>query len=97
MIEQGGKDKGFYRKYILTQGPIPATCSHFWLMALEQKSTAIIMLNKCRERNTQKCEEYWPTSRSQPKIFDDVDIQASTLFFLFQLVKHAFNIYHIVA
>lgn len=75
LIEQGGKDKGFYRRYILTQGPISTTCSHFWLMAWEQKSTAIIMLNKCRERNHQKCEEYWPTSKSQPKIFDDVDIQ----------------------
>ncbi|CAD5116663.1 DgyrCDS5532 [Dimorphilus gyrociliatus] len=46
------------------------------------------MLNKCRERNTQKCEEYWPKKRSQPKIFDDVDIQADLRSGEERIVRH---------
>lgn len=35
-----------YRRYILTQGPLPTTACHFWQMVWEQNSTAIVMLNK---------------------------------------------------
>ncbi|RWS26228.1 tyrosine-protein phosphatase non-receptor type 2-like protein [Leptotrombidium deliense] len=48
------------RAYILTQGPLPATISHFWLMVWEQNSKAIIMLNRLMERGTIKCHQYWP-------------------------------------
>lgn len=49
------------RSYILTQGPLPATTGHFWLMIWEQKSKAILMLNRVIEKNTVKCHQYWPT------------------------------------
>ena len=39
------------RKYILTQGPLPNTIVHFWLMVWEQDSKAVIMLNKLVEKN----------------------------------------------
>lgn len=39
------------RRYILTQGPLPNTILHFWLMIWEQNSRAIIMLNKIVEKN----------------------------------------------
>lgn len=49
------------RKYILTQGPLPETLGHFWLMIWEQKSNVIVMLNRVHEvEDFVKCEPYWP-------------------------------------
>lgn len=48
------------RAYILTQGPLPNTVGDFWLMVWEQKTRAVIMLNKVVEKNTVKCYQYWP-------------------------------------
>lgn len=48
------------RSYILTQGPLPNTCCHFWLMVWQQKSKAVVMLNRVIEKDTVKCEQYWP-------------------------------------
>lgn len=48
------------RRYILTQGPLPNTAGHFWLLVWEQRSRAIIMLNKTIEKNQIKCHQYWP-------------------------------------
>ncbi|KAH8303595.1 hypothetical protein KR018_005621 [Drosophila ironensis] len=49
------------RQYILTQGPLEETVGHFWLMIWEQKSQAILMLNKLMEKKQVKCHLYWPT------------------------------------
>lgn len=49
-----------YRRYILTQGPLPTTACHFWQMVWEQNSTAIVMLNKVIEKAVTKCAQYWP-------------------------------------
>jgi len=48
------------RQYILTQGPLPNTTSHFWLMVWEQNCKAVLMLNKIVEKNQVKCHQYWP-------------------------------------
>ena len=40
------------RSYILTQGPLADTCGHMWLMAWEQRSKAVIMLNRIIEKGT---------------------------------------------
>lgn len=48
------------RKYILTQGPLGDTVGHFWLMIWEQKTKAILMLNKLLEKKQIKCHQYWP-------------------------------------
>ncbi|KAG8198258.1 hypothetical protein JTE90_021515 [Oedothorax gibbosus] len=48
------------RSYILTQGPLPVTTGHFWLMVWEQKSKGILMLNRIIEKNSVKCHQYWP-------------------------------------
>lgn len=40
--------------------PHPVQVSHFWLMAWEQKSKAILMLNKLVEKKAVKCHKYWP-------------------------------------
>lgn len=62
------------RQYILTQGPIPATLSHFWLMVWEQKSNVIVMLNRCVEVDTLKCEQYWPHAVDDEITYDDVGL-----------------------
>ncbi|KAH8327414.1 hypothetical protein KR074_011051 [Drosophila pseudoananassae] len=49
------------RQYILTQGPLEDTVGHFWLMIWEQKSAAILMLNKLMEKKQVKCHLYWPS------------------------------------
>ncbi|XP_065362485.1 tyrosine-protein phosphatase non-receptor type 61F isoform X2 [Calliphora vicina] len=48
------------RKYILTQGPLGDTVGHFWLVVWEQKTKAILMLNKLMEKKQVKCHLYWP-------------------------------------
>jgi hypothetical protein len=35
---------------LILQGPLPDTAGHFWLMVWEQKSTAILMLNRIIEK-----------------------------------------------
>ncbi|KAL1771105.1 tyrosine-protein phosphatase non-receptor type 2 isoform X1 [Sigmodon hispidus] len=49
------------RSYILTQGPLPNTCCHFWLMMWQQKTKAVVMLNRTVEKESVKCAQYWPT------------------------------------
>lgn len=34
-----------------SQGPLPNTCCHFWLMVWQQKSKAIVMLNRVIEKD----------------------------------------------
>ncbi|CAH1179488.1 unnamed protein product [Phaedon cochleariae] len=58
------------RQYILTQGPLANTYSHFWLMVWEQGTKAIVMLNKLVEKKQDKCFQYWP-----PKIGSDYKMQ----------------------
>lgn len=61
------------RQYILTQGPLPETISHFWLMVWEQKSNVIVMLNKTVESFV-KCEQYWPDKKNETIHFEDVNL-----------------------
>lgn len=66
------------RKYILTQGPLPTTIGHFWLMIWEQKSRGILMLNGLYERGVVKCHQYWPnpdSNDSSELILGDVQLR----------------------
>uniref|UniRef100_A0A6G1S974 protein-tyrosine-phosphatase n=1 Tax=Aceria tosichella TaxID=561515 RepID=A0A6G1S974_9ACAR len=68
------------RQYILTQGPLPETLSHFWLMVWEQKSTVIVMLNKCVEaENFVKCEQYWPETLDSKMRMPDVKLTVTLI------------------
>lgn len=63
------------RQYILTQGPLPETLSHFWLMVWEQKTNVIVMLNRCVEmEDFVKCEQYWPSSIGRKFHYPDVKL-----------------------
>ncbi|XP_033980794.1 tyrosine-protein phosphatase non-receptor type 2 [Trematomus bernacchii] len=59
------------RSYILTQGPLRNTCGHFWLMIWEQKTKAIVMLNRVIEKGSEKCAQYWPTAEEREMAFRD--------------------------
>ncbi|XP_032390901.1 tyrosine-protein phosphatase non-receptor type 2 isoform X1 [Etheostoma spectabile] len=59
------------RSYILTQGPLKNTCGHFWLMIWEQKTKAVIMLNRVIEKGSEKCAQYWPTAEEREMTFRD--------------------------
>ncbi|KAJ8334932.1 hypothetical protein SKAU_G00405710 [Synaphobranchus kaupii] len=59
------------RSYILTQGPLRTTCGHFWLMIWEQKTRAVIMLNRVIEKGIDKCAQYWPTQEESEMSFRD--------------------------
>ncbi|XP_041933234.1 tyrosine-protein phosphatase non-receptor type 2 isoform X2 [Alosa sapidissima] len=59
------------RSYILTQGPLRDTCGHFWLMIWEQKTKAIVMLNRVIEKGSEKCAQYWPTPEKHDMTFRD--------------------------
>ncbi|KAM4688584.1 tyrosine-protein phosphatase non-receptor type 2 [Discoglossus pictus] len=62
------------RNYILTQGPLPNTCCHFWLMVWQQKSKAIVMLNRVIEKDAVKCEQYWPTPEQEVLLFKETGL-----------------------
>ncbi|XP_076864461.1 tyrosine-protein phosphatase non-receptor type 2 isoform X2 [Brachyhypopomus gauderio] len=59
------------RSYILTQGPLRNTCGHFWLMIWQQKTKAVIMLNRVIEKGSEKCAQYWPTQEECDMSFRD--------------------------
>ncbi|KAM8840943.1 tyrosine-protein phosphatase non-receptor type 2 isoform 3-T3 [Spinachia spinachia] len=74
------------RSYILTQGPLRNTCSHFWLMIWEQKTKAIIMLNRVIEKGStgEKREIYHFHYTTWPD-FGVPESPASFLNFLFKV------------
>uniref|UniRef100_A0A8D0BD08 Tyrosine-protein phosphatase non-receptor type n=1 Tax=Salvator merianae TaxID=96440 RepID=A0A8D0BD08_SALMN len=59
------------RNYILTQGPLPNTCCHFWLMVWQQKTKAVVMLNRIVEKESVKCAQYWPTKEEEQMTFKE--------------------------
>ncbi|XP_054274518.1 tyrosine-protein phosphatase non-receptor type 2-like isoform X2 [Macrosteles quadrilineatus] len=77
------KMKEANRQYILTQGPLPNTTSHFWLMVWEQKCKAVLMLNKIIEKNQVKCHQYWPIGSKNGgediMEFKDVDLKVELI------------------
>uniref|UniRef100_A0A2K5ZP56 Tyrosine-protein phosphatase non-receptor type n=1 Tax=Mandrillus leucophaeus TaxID=9568 RepID=A0A2K5ZP56_MANLE len=66
------------RSYILTQGPLPNTCCHFWLMVWQQKTKAVVMLNRIVEKESVKCAQYWPTD-DQEMLFKETGFSVKLL------------------
>ncbi|XP_026321465.1 tyrosine-protein phosphatase non-receptor type 61F isoform X3 [Hyposmocoma kahamanoa] len=77
------------RRYILTQGPLSFTVGHFWLMIWEQKSRAILMLNKTIEKNEVKCHWYWPQGTGEQYKLELTAVRLS----IEQLEEQNFNYY----
>ncbi|XP_010616528.1 tyrosine-protein phosphatase non-receptor type 1 isoform X3 [Fukomys damarensis] len=67
------------RSYILTQGPLPNTCGHFWEMVWEQRSRGVVMLNRVMEKGSLKCAQYWPEKEQKEMIFDDTNLKLTLI------------------
>ncbi|XP_077430554.1 tyrosine-protein phosphatase non-receptor type 1 [Vanacampus margaritifer] len=63
------------RNYILTQGPLPNTCGHFWEMVWEQRSCGVVMLNRVIEKGSVKCAQYWPHREEKDALFEDTNFK----------------------
>ncbi|XP_026223022.1 tyrosine-protein phosphatase non-receptor type 1 [Anabas testudineus] len=63
------------RNYILTQGPLPNTCGHFWEMVWEQRTRGVVMLNRVIEKGSVKCAQYWPHKEERDAIFEDTNFK----------------------
>ncbi|KAI0960931.1 hypothetical protein AcV7_000170 [Taiwanofungus camphoratus] len=50
---------GTTKRYIATQGPLPATFNDFWTLCWEQNVHVIVMLTREIEGATVKCGKYW--------------------------------------
>lgn len=67
------------RSYILTQGPLPNTCGHFWEMVWEQKSRGVVMLNRVIEKGSVKCAQYWPSKEEMDLTFSDTNFKLTLI------------------
>ncbi|KAK0140517.1 Tyrosine-protein phosphatase non-receptor type 2 [Merluccius polli] len=60
-------------------GPLKNTCSHFWMMVWEQRTKAVIMLNRVMEKGSEKCAQYWPPAKEQDMAFRDTGFLVTLL------------------
>ncbi|KAL4069294.1 hypothetical protein J3A83DRAFT_4250288 [Scleroderma citrinum] len=57
---------GTRKKYIATQGPLPATFVDFWTLVWEQNVHVIVMLTREVENSMVKCGTYWADTSYGP-------------------------------
>ncbi|KTG46701.1 hypothetical protein cypCar_00021636, partial [Cyprinus carpio] len=67
------------RNYILTQGPLPNTCGHFWEMVWEQRCRGVVMLNRVIEKGSIKCAQYWPQREEREGVFEDTNFRLTLI------------------
>ncbi|XP_076992163.1 tyrosine-protein phosphatase non-receptor type 2 isoform X2 [Tamandua tetradactyla] len=65
--------------YLFLQGPLPNTCCHFWLMVWQQKTKAVVMLNRVVEKESVKCAQYWPTKDDREMLFKETGFRVKLL------------------
>ncbi|KAG7279955.1 hypothetical protein CRUP_025207 [Coryphaenoides rupestris] len=68
-VRLGSTDNDYINASLV--GPLKNTCSHFWMMIWEQRTKAVIMLNRVMEKGSEKCAQYWPTAVEQDMAFRD--------------------------
>uniref|UniRef100_A0A671L4U1 Receptor-type tyrosine-protein phosphatase epsilon n=1 Tax=Sinocyclocheilus anshuiensis TaxID=1608454 RepID=A0A671L4U1_9TELE len=74
-------NRGYRQKdyFIATQGPLVHTVDDFWRMVWEWKCHSIVMLTELKERDQDKCFQYWPTEDSVTYGDFTVEIKGDTL------------------
>ena len=63
-------DLPYPKRFIATQGPMPHTIEDFWTMCYEKNVGLIIMLCQLKEKNVEKCADYW-----NPKKLNNFEIK----------------------
>ncbi|RIA91223.1 protein-tyrosine phosphatase-like protein [Glomus cerebriforme] len=63
------------KRYIATQGPLPATYEDFWKVIWEQNSRVIVMLTKEEEAGRIQCHRYWSECTINPCRFGPIVLQ----------------------
>ena len=58
--------------FIATQGPTPKTIEDFWIMCSQYNVDKIIMLCKLKEKNVEKCANYWDVNNIRSFIIKKV-------------------------
>ncbi|GBC03859.1 hypothetical protein RclHR1_05370004 [Rhizophagus clarus] len=66
--------EGCDKRYIATQGPLPATYEDFWKVIWEQKSQVIVMLTKEEEAGRIQCHRYWSQCKINPSKFGPIEL-----------------------
>ncbi|XP_039256903.2 uncharacterized protein LOC120333631 [Styela clava] len=64
--------------YIATQGPMANTIVDFWKMIWREKSTAIVMITKLKEKR-EKCSEYMPLKPSEKRTYENFEIEVKNV------------------
>uniref|UniRef100_A0A915PEE7 protein-tyrosine-phosphatase n=1 Tax=Setaria digitata TaxID=48799 RepID=A0A915PEE7_9BILA len=85
-------DSGSELVYIATEGPMLNTVNDFWLMVLQERAPAIVMVTSLEEKPygsklpLKKCEKYWPDSRG---CYGEIDVTVvSTKFYDGVQIRH---------
>jgi hypothetical protein len=59
-----------------TAGPMAGTVADFWSMIWEQNITCLVMVTQLREKEKEKCFQYWPvTTGQESEPFGDVAVK----------------------
>jgi len=66
--------EGCNKRYIATQGPLPATYEDFWKVVWEQNTQVIVMLTKEEEAGRIQCHRYWSQCKINPSKFGPIEL-----------------------
>lgn len=67
--------EGCDKRYIATQGPLPATYEDFWKIVWEQNSQVIVMLTKEEEAGRIQCHRYWSQCKINSAKFGPIELK----------------------
>lgn len=67
------------KRYIATQGPIPATFEDFWNMIWQQDVRVIVMLTAEKEGGQIKAHNYWTDTKFGPFVLDQLSEKRASL------------------
>ncbi|KAM7228859.1 hypothetical protein CapIbe_020148 [Capra ibex] len=77
-------------RFRCAHGPLPNTGCHFWLMVWQQKTKAVVMLNRIVEKESVKCAQYWPTKDDREMLFKETGFSVK---FLSEDVKSYYTVH----
>ncbi|XP_068229120.1 receptor-type tyrosine-protein phosphatase kappa-like [Palaemon carinicauda] len=79
---------GEEKTYIVTQGPLAHTVVDLWTLVMQEKSPAVVMITRLKEKRRVKCEPYIPTLSAT---YGDITVTVKQL-----IHKHGYTIRQIL-